>query len=690
MALAPEEALYASVVVDVPTSHLSTTFDYRVGPAVRGSVQVGSRVLVPFGRRRVQGLVMELKVSPDFQEEKCKEILAVLEPNPALPSHLVALAGWLARYYLCSPWEAVRCFLPAGWGKAPVVRARAREGAWAEEEAAAALSPAGAPPALTPQQRQALEAIEHGLAEGKFAVLLLHGVTGSGKTEVYLQAAAAALRRGRQCIVLVPEIALTPQMSEAFLARFGPALAVLHSRLSAGERQEGWRKAAAGEVRVVLGTRSAVFAPLPDVGLIIVDEEHEHSYKQEESPRYHARQVALKRAELEGAVVVLGSATPSVESYHRGEAWVYRLVQMESRIGGRPLPAVRVVDLGAELRSGNRSLFSRALREAMAERLVRGEQVILFLNRRGFAAAVVCRNCGYTAQCRYCQVALTYHASWGRLFCHYCGSTAPVPAVCPACGSSSIRHLGAGTERVEEAVRSIFPGARVLRMDVDTTRRKGSHGRILRAFRRGEFDVLVGTQMVAKGLDLPRVTLVGVICADLALRLPDFRAGERTFQLLTQVAGRAGRGLLPGEVIVQTYSPRHFAIEAARCHDYRAFYRQEIAFRRQAGYPPFSFLIALVVNGPQEEMVRRAAEALGVCLRQLKEQEGQAAGSTVLGPVPAPLFRLRGRYRWQILVRGEQPEPVQALTAEGLARWSQEWGREPLRVAVDVDPVSLL
>jgi replication restart DNA helicase PriA len=434
-----------------------------------------------------------------------------------------------------------------------------------------------------------------------------------------MRAIEAVLARGRSAIVLVPEIALTPQLAGTFHERFGSRVALLHSRLSAGERYDEWRRVERGEARVVVGARSAVFAPARNLGLVVVDEEHENSYKQEESPRYHAREVACERARVAGCVCVLGSATPSVESFYRARTGEYDYIALTTRVEMRPLPSVEVVDMREELARGNRSIFSRALARAIRERLARREQVILFLNRRGHSTFVLCRECGHALRCPECDVALTYHAEEGRMRCHYCDHEEAVPDTCPKCGSSYIKYFGAGTERIEREVMRVFPQARVVRMDLDTTRTKRAHENIVNMFRGGEYDILVGTQMVAKGHDFPRVTLVGVVSADTCLNLPDYKAGERTFQLLTQVAGRAGRGERPGQVIIQTYAPDHYAVQRARDHDYLGFYEEEIRARRDLLYPPFVHLVLVVVSGEDPRDVERYAISLGAALRVPQE-----------------------------------------------------------------------
>ncbi|BDG60659.1 replication restart helicase PriA [Caldinitratiruptor microaerophilus] len=547
------------------------------------------------------------------------------------------------------------------------------------------------PPALTPAQAAAVAKVEEALAAPPpRQPVLLHGVTGSGKTEVYLEAIARVVAAGRQAIVLVPEIALTPQTVARFRARFTGRVAVLHSALSPGERFDEWLRIRRGEVDIAVGARSAVFAPFERLGLIVVDEEHEATYKQDEVPRYHAREVAEERARREGALVLLGSATPALETFWRAREGRVALVRLPERVRGRPLPPVEIVDMRAELRSGRAGLFSRRLEEALGDALARGEQAILFLNRRGFHTFALCRACGEAVTCPRCSVALTLHRparTGAYMACHYCGHRQPPPSACPRCGSPSIRLLGSGTERVEAELARLFPRARVVRLDVDTTRRRGSHARILGALAQGRADVLVGTQMVTKGLDLPGVTLVGVVLADTTLRLPDFRAAERTFQLIAQVAGRAGRGDRPGRVVVQTYQPDHFAVRTAAAHDYDSFFEQEAAWRRLMGYPPFAEFVRLVFAGPAEAEVAASADAA----TRLLEAEAAAAPAEILGPVPAPLALLRGLYRYHVVLKGPDRDglvrAVRAALGGPPSRWRR--GRE-VRLTVDVGPYSML
>ncbi len=539
------------------------------------------------------------------------------------------------------------------------------------------------PLTLNPAQKAALESITSGKEQiardgSSPPVFLLHGVTGSGKTEVYLQALAQAVRMGRRGIVLVPEIALTPQTIERFATRFPGRVAVLHSRLSLGEQFDEWQRIRDGEFDVVIGPRSAIFAPQPELGLIVIDEEHEWTYKQDTVPRYHARDVALKLAELSGAVVILGSATPDVESYFRAQRGGYHRLPLPERVTpGKTMPTVEIVDMREELKLGYRSLFSQPLSLAIARAVASGEQVLLFLNRRGAATFIQCRHCGFALRCRRCDVSLTHHPAEDVLVCHQCNNRTPVPQVCPQCSSRRLKFLGTGTQKLEQETGYTFPQARRLRWDSDATRGRHSHQEILSKFRAHEADILIGTQMIAKGLDLPLVTLVGVISADTALNLPDFRAGEKTFQLLSQVAGRAARSVLGGRVIVQTYSPEHYAIQAAAGQDYTSFYNREIEYRRQLHNPPFSRLACLLYSHTSDALCQREAERMKRQLTAEIESRG-IDDLTLIGPAPAFIHRRRGRFRWQLVLRGAAP---QALLA-GMPI-PQGW-------AVDIDPVSLV
>lgn len=538
---------------------------------------------------------------------------------------------------------------------------------------------------MTSDQERCLSAIGQAIEAHQPHSFLLFGVTGSGKTEVYLRAVAMALSRGRSALILVPEIALAAQVVEAVKARFGNLVAVLHSALSGGERFDEWRRAWEQRARVVVGARSAVFAPLDNLGLIVIDEEHEGAYKQQEhTPRYHARTVAIQRALREKAVLLMGSATPSLETFYQAQKGIHTLLQLPSRVEGRPLPTVQIVDMRDTPRAQG-GVFSQLLADAIAERLKRGEQVILFLNRRAYASFVMCRRCGYVVKCSRCEVSLSYHKVDHSLRCHHCDYRQSVPVRCPSCGTAQIYPFGLGTQRVEEEMQRLFPEARLLRMDRDTTSRKGAHHVLLARFRAHEADVLIGTQMVAKGLDFPRVTLVGVVSADTALHIPDFRASERAFQLLTQVAGRAGRAHHPGEVIVQTFNPEHEAIQSASTHDYLRFYQREIAHREELRYPPFSRLANVLATHPDEtkaeELCRQSAQRL------LQQIQSAGVDAEVLGPVQAPIARLRGLWRWHCLVKCYQQEALPHLLHGALDGLHPPPGGS---LQVDVDPYSVV
>ncbi len=549
-------------------------------------------------------------------------------------------------------------------------------------------------PVLNPEQAAALGSISQALVAETHEVFLLHGITGSGKTEVYLNAIEHALRQGKGSITLVPEIALTPQMVSRFKARLGNTVAVLHSHLGLGERYDQWRRIARGDCRVVIGARSAIFAPVRDLGLVVVDEEHETSYKEHSPPRYHAREVAMQRARMNRAAVVLGSATPSLESLHLAQTEEYHLLALPRRIDDRPLPRVSVVDLRESDGGSGRNLLSPAMVKALAGIYKSGDQAILFLNRRGFASFLQCHKCGYIFRCPSCEVSLCYHLDRKVLLCHHCGLAMTAPFVCGDCGNSEFLYLGAGTERVEQELQRVLPPLRCIRMDSDTTRRKNAHWEMLDRFKAGEAQVLLGTQMIAKGLDIPSVTLVGIINADTSLGLPDFRAAERTFQLLTQVGGRAGRGMRPGRVIIQTFNPDHYSIVPVVKGEQDSFYTQELQFRRDAGYPPFEHLVNLVLSSASEEVARDAAAEMSRRLTDALPEDCR-----LLGPTPAPLARLKGRYRYHLIVKApaiEQAADSLRATLPGFESWRasyclrQKLPPGALSLAVDVDPATLL
>lgn len=742
---------FASVVVAVKARQVNKLFHYAVPADLQSLLQTGHQVLVPFGSRRVTGFVVDTNVKPDPGVKDIKPILQLMGDELLFSPEQYELARWLAAYYMCNLAQAlqavvgpglqvkgakkVRKIWPAGNVSdfAPIIsdltpraprqakvlqvavsspgltRRELAEAAGASPSAIDALLRAGllttrtrverrnpyprahktfvATPSLNNEQEKSVGEVCRALTEGREQIFLLHGVTGSGKTEVYLRCVARAMELGRQALVLVPEISLTTQMVNWFKSRFGEQVAVLHSRLSPGEKYDEWNRIKSGEAGVVLGARSAVFAPLVNPGLLVIDEEHEFSYKQEESPRYHARAVALYLAHRHRAVLILGSATPSLESGSRAlPGGPYRCLTMRHRIDQRPMPTVQVVDLRKETQAGNRGLFSAALREKMTARLEAGEQILLFLNRRGFNTLVVCRECGLVVKCPHCDISLTYHTN-GRVLCHYCRYSIMAPSICPSCRSLYMSYFGTGTQKVEQEVQELFPMARVLRMDGDTTARKGAHEKIIKSFSRGDVDILIGTQMVAKGLDLPGVTLVGVVAADLSLHMPDFRAAERTFQVLTQVAGRSGRGESPGEVVVQTYCPEHYAVRAAAKHDYASFFRQELAIRKELFYPPFSRMARFIITGAAEDKVEAGARAIRDVLGELLEGSDSNQGFQVVGPAPAPLGRVRGRFRWHIVVWGRE---VHRLIYQATRLIQDRWHDQKVSWTVDIEPQSIM
>ncbi len=741
---------------------LRREFDYLVPDELRELVAEGTRVKVPFGHRKVLGVVTAVR--DDSPHTNLKAIDKVIGGKSLVTPRVLELARWIADYYCCPLETALKSVLPEsvrrekdGWKKQLFARAlplpaempkltKKQQYVWnileewrelpmqelirlgettadtirrLEDKGLLLISSQTmerdpyanehilptTPLVMNDEQAKALDTILAALGDARPAavapsakatassskVFLLHGVTGSGKTEVYLQAIARCLEQGKGAIVLVPEISLTPQTVERFKARFssGPLrtlVAVLHSHLSAGEKHDEWHKIRQGRAKIVIGARSAIFAPIEPLGLIIVDEEHEHSYKQEEAPRYHARDVAVLRGRKEDAVVVLGSATPSLETYFNAKKGKYVLLELPHRADNAKMPIVRVVDMRQEMRRQKGSpIFSVQLREAILQRLERKEQTILFLNRRGYATSLQCPACGFVAQCPNCSVALTYHRKEQKLKCHICGFDSPAPTKCPEpkCGSREIRYSGLGTEKLEDAIMQGFPHAKLARMDSDTLKKKEDYRRILTDFRLGKIDILVGTQMIAKGLHFPNVTLVGIIYADLSLHLPDFRAGERTFQLLTQVSGRAGRGDIEGEVFVQSFTPFHPAIQYARRHDFLGFYEQELEFRAQLKYPPLTRIALLTIKGRNEDKVAFLAEHVRKELEpMLKEMEDLV----IAGPAPAPLARAETFYRHQLMLRTRHMSSLSKRLNELLKHLKLPEG---ITVTVDIDPVNL-
>jgi len=767
----------ARVIVDVS---LDREFDYAIPSELADTVQVGSRVSVPFGHRHVAGYVIGLPATS--AHDKLKPIHSLIGEKPYIDNTTLELARWMSEYYCATLEQCVRTVLPGAvrrkhrkfkqqrWvrvdqssegrdqrsenekqqrilailaengGEMPLqtllkvanvsespVKTLAKHGAVAIESRNDIRNPLRhyniiptSPLPLMPEQAEALDLIisqldttirKHRLPDGNRGSLsykassasrvvgrasrvpegactpprpiLIHGVTGSGKTEVYLQAIAHGLEQGKGAIVLVPEISLTPQTIERFQSRFGDQIAVLHSHLSDGERHDEWHRIRDGEARVVIGARSAVFAPVANLGLIVVDEEHEPSYKQAEAPRYHARDVAVMRGHFAGCTVVLGSATPAMESWSNARRGKYHMATLPRRADSRKMPAMRIIDMRIEAeRTGHVNVFSKELLDAIQMRIDEGEQTMLFLNRRGFSSSLICPKCGFVSECDQCSVSHTYHRSEESLRCHICGGSQPVPAKCPQCGDPAFRFAGMGTQRVESVVKKCFPHARTVRMDADTTTRKAAYEEILGAFRHGKIDILVGTQMIAKGLHFPNVTLVGVVYADLSLHVPDFRAGERTFQLLAQVAGRAGRGDVPGEVIVQTYTPHHVAVQAARRLDFEGLCSEEIEFRSELHYPPAAHLICMTLKGKHEGEVKYCAEILS---KRIRDSVGNAA--IVSEACPAPLAKAKGVYRYQVITRSKSVRAVGTPLKGILAEFKLP---RSVTVAVDVDAVDLM
>ncbi|WP_010649402.1 primosomal protein N' [Oceanobacillus massiliensis] len=542
-----------------------------------------------------------------------------------------------------------------------------------------------APLPLTEQQQKAIDPIDEAIEANKHDVFLIHGVTGSGKTEIYLQAIQKVLSKGKEAIVLVPEISLTPQMVKRFKGRFGSNVAVMHSALSAGEKFDEWRRIQRKEVKVVVGARSAVFAPFENLGIIIIDEEHETTYKQEDQPRYHARDVSIHRGQTNSCPVLLGSATPALESYARAAKGVYKLSTLSERTNHKAMPKVDVIDMRNELHAGNRSMFSRTLKEKIEQCLEKGEQIVLMLNRRGYSTFVMCRDCGHVKECPHCDIALTYHKNSNQLKCHYCSYEEKVPQVCPECSSDLIRFFGTGTQKVEETLTTLIPQARVIRMDVDTTRRKGAHEKLLGQFADKKADILLGTQMIAKGLDFENVTLVGVLTADSMLHLPDFRSSEKTFQLLTQVSGRAGRHELPGEVIVQTYTPEHYSIEMASEYNFNDFYKREMGMRKAFQYPPYFYLALITVS--HENHVKAVQTTQQIAQLLLKNVGNN---TVVLGPTPSPVPRIKDRYRYQCMIKYRNEPHLRKYINKIKTIFADDVRKNNLLITVDMQPYHMM
>lgn len=800
--------MIASVIVDVPAKQTDRPFDYRIPEHLEGVITPGMRVVVPFGPRKIQGFVISIQPSSEF--EKLRDIIAPMDIVPVLNEELLQLGDWLSEETLCYRISAYQVMLPAAlkakyekkvrvttdlnllpqvlkkvfekshivpfdtieedtWKvlqkeiasghvefiyevkervnkkkrkyvmphvneeelsdslkllsiqatkqreiiefflanpdpvplqhllnllntSSSAIKGLVNKGMLREEEVEVYRDPyenrvferTQALP-LTPEQTLAITPVLQTIEEDLHKVFLLYGVTGSGKTEVYLQSIQRVLEKGKEAIVLVPEIALTPQMVKRFKGRFGDEVAVMHSGLSTGEKYDEWRKIQRKEVKVVVGARSAIFAPFENLGIIIIDEEHETSYKQEENPRYHARDVAIQRAKKYGCPVVLGSATPALESFARAKKGVYELLTLPSRMNSGPMPHVEVVDMREELREGNRSMFSRVLMEKLKDRLEKQEQTVLFLNKRGHSSFVMCRDCGYVVNCPDCDISLTYHRFSERMKCHYCGYESLVPTQCPECQSEYIRYFGTGTQKIEEELGKVLPEARVIRMDVDTTSKKGAHEKLLTDFGEGKADILLGTQMIAKGLDFPKITLVGVLSADTMLHIPDFRSSEKTFQLLTQVSGRAGRHELTGEVIVQTYTPEHYSIQFAAQQDYDLYYEREMQIRKLHHYPPFYYISLITVSHENLMKVVSVTEKITGYIRNSLSPE-----AIVLGPVASPIPRIKNRYRYQCLIKYKREPQLGRAIKTVLDQYQHESATTGLTISTDVNPYILM
>lgn len=739
--------MFADIIIDIKHEKLDKIFQYRIPDRLENELKTGMEVIVPFGKgnRPVKGYVTGITDSCSYDLSKVKEITDISRGSVEIEAKLIALAAWMKENYGGTMIQALKTVLPikqkenarvkkylrlllekdAGKEKLdfyleknqkararlmaalldqpvleydlavkklhitlPVIRALEEQGVLALESEQVYRNPVRggsreAPEIVfTPEQQAAVSRFEQDYRAGKRETYLLYGVTGSGKTEVYMEMIRQVVKLGKQAIVLIPEIALTYQTVMRFYRYFGQRVSIMNSRLSAGERYDQMMRAKAGEVDVMIGPRSALFTPFPDLGLIVIDEEHEPTYKSEQVPRYHARETAVKRAQLEGAGVVLGSATPSLEAMYRARKGEYVLLTMKNRSRMQSMARVHIADLRAELKEGNRSILSRRLQELMEERLEKKEQIMLFLNRRGYSGFVSCRECGQAVKCPHCNVSLSVHRG-GKMVCHYCGYEQPKVTRCPECGSPYIGEFRAGTQQIEDLVKKRFPEAKVLRMDMDTTRQKDAHEKILEAFANEEADILVGTQMIVKGHDFPNVTLVGVLAADMSLYTDDYRSGERTFQLLTQAAGRAGRGERPGDVVIQTYDPGHYAIEAAAAQDYEMFYEQEIAYREMMGYPPAENLTAVHVSCEDEELLEKGCHYLKEYILRIKGN----VPVQVIGPASPGIDKIRDVYRRVIYLKSPRYDTLVKIKDLMEKYIEINSGFDKMRIQFDFNPM---
>ena len=741
--------MFANIIVDITHEKLDKIFQYRVPSHMEGELSIGMEVLVPFGKgnRMTKGYVVDFSETCDYDLSKVKEIAEISIKGMAIEGKLVALAAWMKEHYGGTMIQALKTVLPIKQkeqakvkkrvrlllneeeGKAKldfylqknqkararllaalleepildyelvnkklnitltVIRALEEQGVVALEAEQIYRNPIQNREqkekkiTYTAEQQNAIECFWGDYQQQQYGTYLIHGVTGSGKTEVYMEMIARVAAKGRQAIVLIPEIALTFQTVMRFYRRFGDRVSIMNSRLSAGERYDQMMRAKAGEIDVMIGPRSALFTPFPNLGLIVIDEEHENTYKSEQIPRYHARETAIARAKLERASVVLGSATPSLEAMYRARRGEYRLLELHNRSGNQEMAEVHVVDLRAELREGNRSILSRRLQELIADRLAKKEQIMLFLNRRGYAGFISCRECGYVVKCPHCDVSLSYHRN-GKMICHYCGYEQERVQTCPECGSRHIGEFKAGTQQIEDVVKQYFPESRVLRMDLDTTRSKDGHEKILAAFANEEADILVGTQMIVKGHDFPNVTLVGILAADMSLYSNDYRAGERTFQLLTQAAGRAGRGSKKGEAVIQTYSPDHYAIVTAAAQDYEAFYEEEIHYRELMGYPPVDNLLAILVSCEKEELLETGCKYLKEFAMRIRGKESVA----IIGPASPGISKINDVYRKVLYLKTEKYDTLISMKNKLEQYIEVNSGFNTMRIQFDFNPMHI-
>ena len=745
-----KNTLYANIIIDISHEKLDRTFQYRIPEELKGEIHPGTPVEIPFGRgnRSVNGYVVEVTDRAEFEPSRLKPIRRVLRDGIPIEGQLIALAAWIRENFGGTMNQALKTVIPVKqktaekekrliWLKPEAATAKVLLGELQRKhqtararlmEALLKQSPLpyetvtqklnitasviramqerelirvetvrnwrnpldrmkkqGSVVALNPTQQRIADDILAGWQQGDLRPCLIHGVTGSGKTEVYMEIIESVVKSGKQAIVLIPEIALTFQTVLRFYNHFGDRVSILNSRMSAGERSDQFERAKNGLLDVMIGPRSALFTPFPNLGVIIMDEEHEAAYKSETVPRYHARETAIARAEMCGAGVVLGSATPSVESYDRAKQGIYRLFVMKERVSARPLPTVYTVDLREELRNGNRSIFSDKLRELITDRLEKKEQIMLFLNRRGVAGFVSCRSCGEVIKCPHCDVSLNLHNN-GKLVCHYCGYEQPMVKKCPSCDSPYIGGFKAGTQKIEQSVKQQFPGARVLRMDLDTTRKKDGYEQILSAFANHEADILIGTQMIVKGHDFPNVTLVGILAADLSLHISDYRAPERTFQLLTQAAGRAGRGCRQGEVVIQTYQPEHYSVVTAAAQDYEAFFEQEIFLREMMHYPPKWHMLVIYAAASQEMLVKQAQDMLKYKI--LTKTGEDAAEVQVVGPADAAVSRVNDIFRKVLYIKAADYQRLVSIKNMLETYISEDAAFRTVTIQFDFDPMN--